>query len=163
LLLIRLPRNSSRAIPTALKGYGNPVQFVTSRVPHGDIVACADKLRVFGGSAMRKQSGVLPRCLHAGAFQSENVTSSHVSNKVEIECSHAISRFELAVPVRYEPIKAQRSSNASVVSAGKSGSPRPPRAYFAFTGILFTFCCAVGDFGSVTVRTPLLNDAATLS
>jgi hypothetical protein len=29
-------------------------------------------------------------------------------------------------------------------------------AYFSLTGIVFSFFCASGDFGIVTVRTPLL-------
>ena len=29
--------------------------------------------------------------------------------------------------------------------------------------IRLTFCCAVGDFGRVTLRTPFLNDASILS
>ena len=29
-------------------------------------------------------------------------------------------------------------------------------AHFTLTGIVFSFFCASGDFGSVTVRTPLL-------
>jgi hypothetical protein len=84
-----LPRSLSRAIPTALTRYGNPVHFVASRIPHGDIVAFADKLRVLDGSAICDEPGVLSCCLHAGAFQSEDVTGSPVSDEVEIECSHA--------------------------------------------------------------------------
>src|SRR5436305_5857622 len=47
---------------------------------------------------MCDEPGVLSCCLHAGAFQSEDVTGSQVSDEVEIECSHATSGFELAVP-----------------------------------------------------------------
>jgi hypothetical protein len=48
-------------------------------------------------------------------------------------------------------------------SKGGSAVSRPSLAHLPFIAIRFTFCCAEGDFGSVTVRTPFLNEAATLS
>jgi hypothetical protein len=156
------PGHSSRAIPTPLRGYRNPVHFVTSRIPHGDIVAFADKLRVLDGRAICDEPGVLSCCLHTGAFQSEDVTGSQVSDEVEIECSHAASGFDGGAWCN-ELIKAQRSSDAVVESAGGNGHSRPPSRLLRVYRYPFTFCCAVGDFGSVTVRTPLLNEAAILS
>ena len=38
-----------------------------------------------------------------------------------------------------------------------------PRFYLPLIAIRLTFCCAVGDFGRVTLRTPFLNDASILS
>jgi hypothetical protein len=46
---------------------------------------------------------------------------------------------------------------------GRERGSRPLHAYLPLIAIRFTFCCAAGDFGRVTVRTPLLKEAATLS
>lgn len=44
--------------------------------------------------------------------------------------------------------------------AGESGGTRPPlHAYLPLIAMRLTFCCAAGDFGRVTVRTPLLKEA----
>jgi hypothetical protein len=48
--------------------------------------------------------------------------------------------------------------------AGESGGSRPPlHAYLPLIAMRLTFCCAAGDFGRVTVRTPLLKEAATFA
>jgi len=52
---------------------------------------------------------------------------------------------------------------------GEAGRERWPRAarlrpgYLLLMAIRFTFCCAAGNLGSITVRTPFLKDASTLS
>src|SRR3979411_1997329 len=46
---------------------------------------------------------------------------------------------------------------------GRSGVPPALVPYLPLIAIRFTFSCALADFGKVTVSTPLLNEASTLS
>jgi hypothetical protein len=48
-------------------------------------------------------------------------------------------------------------------SGGKAGPAFPRLGYLPLTAIRFTFDCACGAFGMVTVKTPFLNAADTLS
>ena len=56
---------------------------------------------------------------------------------------------------------------ASSLEAGASGRTRRPddpcATHLALTGMRFTRSCALADFGSVTVSTPFLKEASTLS
>jgi hypothetical protein len=47
--------------------------------------------------------------------------------------------------------------------AGRGSRFAPALAYLPLTAMRFTFDCACAAFGSMTVRTPFLNDAETLS
>jgi hypothetical protein len=50
-----------------------------------------------------------------------------------------------------------------VIKMGRDAeTPLPQKNYLLLTAMCFTFCCACGDFGRVTVSTPFLNDAAIL-
>lgn len=64
-------------------------------------------------------------------------------------------------------LKDQPSGQHPAKTSLRSKTITPPRGgvigYLPLIAMRFTFCCAVCDFGSVTERTPFLNEADTLS
>ena len=68
--------------------------------------------------------------------------------KQDLLVGHSLLLREIKSALRVTHATRPRGSQLDVA--------RPAVAYFAVTGIVFCFFCASGDFGSVTVRTPLL-------
>src|SRR5256885_5749739 len=93
---------------------------------------------------MCDEPGVLSCCLHAGAFQSEDVTGSQVSDEVEIECSHATSGFELAVPCAMNLKATTFLEWIRRIGGGGGGRPPPPPPPPPSFFPLFLFFCSSG-------------------
>ena len=70
---------------------------------------------------------------------------------------------ELHVPRRASAFSNTKHASLTLHRAERPDRPLPYLGYLPLTAIRFTFDCACGAFGMVTVKTPFLNAADTLS
>jgi hypothetical protein len=68
------------------------------------------------------------------------------------------SEIVLASSPRWHRLVALSGQRSAEAEQGRSAY-----VYLPLIAIRLTFCCAVGDFGRVTLRTPFLKDASILS
>lgn len=70
---------------------------------------------------------------------------------------------KLHVPRRASAFSKTKHTRLTLRRAERPDRPFPRLGYLPLTAIRFTFDCACGAFGMVTVKTPFLNAADTLS